>query len=345
MSSEVQPKEHSTELVTSDGHAAGDPIPDPGLEPHLPRITDVDEKAAKRSERQVAGMFGLAALLLVAFCVLFFVVPRDGAFLGLGASNLALGGTLGLALLLIGVGAIQWARRLMDDHEIVEERHAVSSSPQDRVEAVATLQQGADESQIGRRSLIRRTLIGALALLGIPPIIMLADLGPLPGNKSAHTIWRRGTRILNDITFRPLKPEDLELGALVNGVPANLLDLEEGKERNNARAKAQVLLIRMSPNEIRARENRKNWSVDGIMCYSRVCTHVGCPVNLYEQHTHQTLCPCHQSTFDLADNGRVVFGPAARSLPQLPIMVDGDGYLVAQSDFTEPIGPSYWERG
>jgi ubiquinol-cytochrome c reductase iron-sulfur subunit len=345
MSGDVQPKEHSAELVARDGHAPGDPVPDPGLEPHLPRLTDVDEKAAKRAERQVAAMFGLAALLVVAFCVLFFLVPRDGAFLGLGASNLALGTTLGLALLLIGIGAVQWARRLMDDHEIVEERHSSSSSGEDRTEAVAVLQQGADESQIGRRSLIRRTLIGALALLGIPPIVMLADLGPLPGNMSAHTIWRRGTRILNDITYHPLKPGDLELGALVNGVPANLLDLEEGKERNNARAKAQVLLIRMSPNEIRARANRKTWGVDGILCYSRVCTHVGCPVNLYEQHTHQTLCPCHQSTFDLSDNGRVVFGPAARSLPQLPIMVDSDGYLVAQSDFTEPIGPSYWERG
>jgi ubiquinol-cytochrome c reductase iron-sulfur subunit len=343
--SEVQHKEHSAELATTNGHAPGDPIPDPGLEPHLPRITDVDEKAAKRAERQVAATFGLAALLLVAFVVVYFAVPKDASFLNLGASNLALGGTIGLALLLIGVGAIQWARRLMADQEIAEERHSASSTSEDRVEALDILQQGADESGIGRRSLIRRTLIGALALLGIPPIVLLADLGPLPGNKSAHTIWRRGTRILNDITFRPLKPEDLELGALVNGVPATLLDLEEGKERNNARAKAQVLLIRMSPSEIRARENRKTWTVDGIMCYSRVCTHVGCPVNLYEQHTHHTLCPCHQSTFDLSDNGRVVFGPAARSLPQLPIMVDSDGYLVAQSDFTEPIGPSYWERG
>ncbi|GAB3418905.1 ubiquinol-cytochrome c reductase iron-sulfur subunit [Flindersiella endophytica] len=343
--SEVQHKEHSAELATTNGHAPGDPIPDPGLEPHLPRITDVDDKAAKRAERQVAGIFGLAALLLVAFVVAYFAVPKEASFLGLGASNLALGVTIGLALLLIGVGAVQWARRLMADQEIVEERHSASSTSEDRAEALDILQQGADESQIGRRSLIRRTLIGALALLGLPPIILLADLGPLPGNKSAHTIWRRGTRILNDITFRPLKPEDLELGALVNAVPANLLDLEEGKERNNARAKSQVLLIRMSPNEIKARENRKTWTVDGIMCYSRVCTHVGCPVNLYERITHHTLCPCHQSTFDLSDNGRVVFGPAARSLPQLPIMVDSDGYLVAQSDFTEPIGPSYWERG
>lgn len=336
-------EQHSTELTKAE--SPGDPIPDPGIEKHLPRLTDVDEKAAKRAERQVATMFGIAALLAVAFVVAYFAVPKDASFLGFGASNLALGTTLGLALLLIGLGAVQWARRLMDDHEIVEERHPVSSDKQERAEAVSILQQGADESQIARRPLIRRTLIAAVALLGIPPIIMLRDLGPLPGNASAHTIWRRGVRILNDVTYEPLRPEDLELGALVNGVPESLLALEEGKEQNNARAKSQVILMRMKPGDIRAHPDRRDWGVDGILCYSKVCTHVGCPVNLYEQQSHLTLCPCHQSTFDLANNGKVVFGPAARSLPQLPIMVDEDGYLVAQSDFTEPVGPSYWERG
>ncbi|WP_020573340.1 ubiquinol-cytochrome c reductase iron-sulfur subunit [Actinopolymorpha alba] len=333
------------EVAIPDASGAGDPIPDPGLPPHEPRLTDVDEQAAKRAERQVATLFGLAALLIIAFVVAYLVVPRHAAFLGFGASNLALGSTLGLALLFIGVGAVQWARRLMDDHEIVEERHSSSSSEQDRAEAIAVVRQGADESGIGRRTLIRRTLIGAVATLGIAPIILLADLGPLPGNKSAHTIWRRGTRIANDVTFKLLRPEDLELGQLVNAVPLTLEDLPEGKERNNARAKASVILVRMEENQIRALPNRKNWGVGGILCYSKVCTHVGCPVNLYERVTRHVLCPCHQSTFDLADNGRVVFGPAARSLPQLPIMVDADGYLVAQSDFTEPVGPSYWERG
>ncbi|HEY8455238.1 MAG TPA: Rieske 2Fe-2S domain-containing protein [Actinopolymorphaceae bacterium] len=324
---------------------AGDPIPDPGIPPHQPRITDVDEAAAKRAERQVAAMFGLAALLLVGFVVAYLFVPKDAAFLGFGASNLALGGTFGLALLLIGVGAIQWSRRLMDDHEIVEERHPVRSSDADRAEAVATLRQGAAESGIGRRSLIRRTLIGALALLGIPPIILLGDLGPLPGRKSESTIWRRGVRIVNDVTFKPLRPEDLELGQLVNAVPENLLDLPEGAERNNARAKAAVIVVRMEEDDIRALPDRRDWGVNGILCYSKVCTHVGCPVSLYEQVSKNVFCPCHQSTFNLADNGRVVFGPAARSLPQLPIMVDSEGYLVARSDFTEPVGPSYWERG
>jgi ubiquinol-cytochrome c reductase iron-sulfur subunit len=334
------------EVAVPDGAGAeGDPIPNPGIPPHEARITDVDEAAATRAERQIATMFGLAALLVVAFVVAYLVVPKHAAFLGFGASNLALGMTLGLALLLIGLGAIQWARRLMDSHELVEERHPARSSDEDRAQAVATVRQGAAESGIGRRTLIRSTLIGAMAALGLPVVLLLGDLGPLPGNRSAHTIWRRGTRIVNDVTFKLLRPEDLELGQLVNAVPANLEDLPEGAERNNARAKSAVILVRMEEGDFRTLPGRRDWNVEGILCYSKVCTHVGCPINLYEQVSRQVLCPCHQSTFDLADSGKVVFGPAARSLPQLPIMVDSEGYLVAQSDFNEPVGPSYWERG
>jgi ubiquinol-cytochrome c reductase iron-sulfur subunit len=88
-----------------------------------------------------------------------------------------------------------------------------------------------------------------------------------------------------------------------------------------------------------------DWGYQGIVAFSKICTHVGCPVQLYEQQTHHMLCPCHQSTFDLSDDGRVVFGPAARSLPQLPITVNADGFLVARSGFDQPVGPSFWERG
>jgi ubiquinol-cytochrome c reductase iron-sulfur subunit len=105
-----------------------------------------------------------------------------------------------------------------------------------------------------------------------------------------------------------------------------------------------VVLVRLRPDEIVSQQG-PNWDVDGILCYSKICTHVGCPTALYEQQTHHLLCPCHQSTFDLADSGKVVFGPAARSMPQLAITVDDAGYLVAQHDFTQPVGPSFWERG
>ncbi len=328
---------------TGTGHE--DPVPNPGLPTHEPRPTDVDERAAKRAERQVATMFGLATLLTLGFVVAYFAIPTDATFLGFGASNFIMGCALGLALLLIGIGAVQWARKLMSDHEMVEERHPAKSTDVERAEAIATVRQGGEESGIGRRKLIRNSLIGALAALGLPVIVLLRDLGPLPGNASAHTIWRRGTRLANDVTFEPIKAEDLELGQLVNGVPITLEKVPEGVERQDARAKSSIIIVRMKENDIRALPNRRDWGVSGILCYSKVCTHVGCPVNLWEQQTHQVLCPCHQSTFNLADNGRVVFGPAARSLPQLPIMVDAEGYLVAQSDFHEPVGPSYWERG
>jgi ubiquinol-cytochrome c reductase iron-sulfur subunit len=88
-----------------------------------------------------------------------------------------------------------------------------------------------------------------------------------------------------------------------------------------------------------------NWTVDGIVAYSKICTHVGCPVALYEQTTHHILCPCHQSTFDAPKGAQVIFGPAARPLPQLPITTNAEGFLVAQSDYTVPVGPSFWERG
>jgi len=118
----------------------------------------------------------------------------------------------------------------------------------------------------------------------------------------------------------------------------------EGVHVQIAKSKAAVVLVRMDPDDNKPGPGRDDWAVDGILCYSKICTHVGCPISLNERKTHHLLCPCHQSTFDIADSAKVVFGPAARALPQLPLMVDEEGYLVAQSDFKEPVGPSYWER-
>jgi ubiquinol-cytochrome c reductase iron-sulfur subunit len=340
-----------------DPHAPipAEPIDNPGLPEHQPRPTDVDEYAEKRAERQVAFLFVSAAILALLFCVSYFafeIGEETDVFLGMGASNLFLGLTLGLSMLFIGIGAIQWARKLMSDQEIAEMRHPVASSEQDRKDALAALSAGTDDSGIARRPLIRNTLIGALAMLGLPAIVGLRDLGPMPGTALEHTVWKKGMRIVNDVAGTPIRPGDMEIGQLVNAEPAVFFEndaegepLYEGVELYAEMAKAAVILVRMEPKEITANSERENWGVEGILCYSKICTHVGCPISLWEQQTHHLLCPCHQSTFDLADNGKVIFGPAARSLPQLPMSVDSEGYLVAVSDFTEPVGPSYWERG
>lgn len=334
--------------------ASEEPIANPGLPEHQWRPTDVDEKAEKRAERQVATMFGLSAVCTVLFVVsylTFKIGDQWDSTLGLGASNVSLGLTLGGALLLIGAGIIQWARKLMGDHEMVEMRHPAASSQEDRDATVAALQAGLEESGIGRRPLIRNSLLGSVALLGAPAVLLLRDLGPLPGDKLKSTIWTKGMRVVRDVVGTPIMASQLEIGDLVNAAPEALFPTEEngypeieGVELQAQKAKGAVILVRMEPTEIKPGKGRENWDVNGIVGYSKICTHVGCPIALYERTTHHVLCPCHQSTFDLADSARVVFGPAARPLPQLPLAVDSEGYLIAQSDFLEPVGPSFWER-
>ncbi len=311
-----------------------EPFPDPGMPEHLPRPSDLDERAARRSERQVAGLFGLSTIFMILFIASYFAFRIGGdptTIFGYGASNMALGLTFGLALLCIGVGAIHWARKLMGDHEIVEYRHSASSSDEDKETVLADLSIGIEESGIARRPLIRNSLLGAVGVLGVGAIVPLWDLGPTDISKLYHTVWRKGMRLVQDVDGAYIKPEDMEIGQLVNGEPelfypqgAKRLgeDQPEGTQLNQDIAKAAIIIVRMNPKDITPKKGREDWGVDGILCYSKICTHVGCPISLWEQQTHNVLCPCHQSTFDLADNAKVVFGPAARPLPQLPLSVD-----------------------
>ena len=155
-------------------------------------------------------------------------------------------------------------------------------------------------------------------------------------------MWKKGVRLTRDPNGVPIKASEVTIGSAFHVIPDTLKDVEEGFL--NEKAKSAVLLMRLPLDQLNEAEDRKGWSYDGIVAYSKICTHVGCPVALYEQQTHHLLCPCHQSQFDVSNHCAVIFGPAARPLPQLPITVDAEGYLVAQSDFLEPVGPSFWER-
>ncbi len=335
--------------LTNDPNA---PIADPGMEEHVPRLTDVDKAAADRAERQIVTMFGLVPVMAVLFVLSYYLIPRD-ATIHFGpwyssAKHLALGLTLGIGVLLIGLATQQWARQLMSNHEMVEERHPSKSTTEGVDEALEMLDEGIAESAVPRRKMLIYSALGAIGILAAPALVLLTDLGPVAGpnyRKRAYesTLWKQGVRLVNDITFAPIKASDIVLGQLVNGAPENLKELH-GTAYNDAKAKCPIVVVRMNPADITIPASRKDWQVNGILAYSKICTHVGCPISLWEQQTHHLLCPCHQSTFDLAHAGKVIFGPAARSLPQLPITVDSEGYLVARSDFTVPVGPSFFER-
>jgi ubiquinol-cytochrome c reductase iron-sulfur subunit len=245
------------------------------------------------------------------------------------------------SLFFIGMGAIHWAKTLMPDEEVVIQRHEFRSPDEDRAEFVKAAKEGAAAAGLGRRSLIKRSLGLSLGLVGLSPLILLRDLGPLPGDSLTKTSWKAGTRLVTDPGDRPIRPEDLEVGAVAQTLP----EVAPGTHRKLSDiAKDAVLLIRLRPEEFNLDAERLSWTHEGIIAFSKICSHMGCAVALYEQQTKHLLCPCHQTTFDVTRAAKVIFGPAARPLPQLAIKVDSEGYLVAQSPFTEPVGPSFWER-
>lgn len=340
-SSEIQhsPSEVGTAVISADA------VKNPGLPPHRLRLTDVDPKAAKRASRQVGIIFLLSMLGSIFAIVAYFVWPIElGNTQSVLINNLMIGLGISLALLGIGIGVIHWARQLMVDTELVDERHPIRSSEETRAEAAEIFRVANEESGMGRRALLRNSLIGAAALSPLPAVVMFRDLAPAddPHDLLRHTAWEKGTYLtLDPDGVTRIKASHVTLGSAFHVIPEGLHDMPNYL---NEKAKAIVLLMRLKPEELIEKPEREGWSYDGIVAYSKVCTHVGCPVALYEQRTHHLLCPCHQSEFDVTNHCEVIFGPAKRPLPQLPIAVDAEGYLYAQSDFQEPVGPSFWER-
>lgn len=323
------------------------PVQDPGLPTHVHRKADADPVAAKRAERQVAILFLISALGTLLFIYAYVGIPQEELiFLPiLGTTNahqLFLGLGLAISLFFIGMGAVHWAKTLMPDHEVVDIRKEQRSKDEDRAAFIQTVREQGETAGLGRRTLIKRTLGLSLGLAGLSPLLMLRDCSAeLPGDELAETNWRAGTRLLTDPGDRPIKPGDIEVGAVAQVLP----QLSPGRERTlNDIAKDALLLIRIRPEEFNLNEERLSWTYQGIIAFSKICSHMGCAVALYEQTTKHLLCPCHQSTFDVTRAAEVIFGPAARPLPQLPISVDKDGYLIATSPFDQAVGPSYWER-
>jgi ubiquinol-cytochrome c reductase iron-sulfur subunit len=297
-----------------------------------------DPREEKFAEIQVAACFVVGTLALIGFVVAYVTVPAHdqlGQYM-----NYALGGTLTIALGAIGAGFVIWAKKLLPHEKAIQDRHDFNSTVEDRDAAEATFFQGVDDMGLGRYKLLRRSLLGALGLFPIPILFLMRDLGPLPkGNLLATgeiTAWKKGSRLVDSVTKVPYKLGDIEIGGIATVMPEGFGDI-------NDEALAPTVLIRFGPNEIQSAKEAR-WGINDHVAYSKVCTHAGCPISLYEQQTHHLLCPCHQSTFDMAHDAKVIFGPAARPLPQLQINVDKDGYFYAVGPYSQPVGPSFWER-
>jgi ubiquinol-cytochrome c reductase iron-sulfur subunit len=275
----------------------------------------------RAAERRIVASFlvGTAAALALA-----------GVYMA-GGQPQAEGALLFLSLVSVGVGLVIWGRHLVGDHEVTDERRELEATPEEREAFEATLND--DAGLFGRRKFLGRLLAGAVGALGLAALFPVRSLGPSPGDKLSRTAWRPGARLVDE-EGRLMRPDTVSVGGIRTVFP----------EGEHEAADSQAVLVRVEPDRIKARKGREDWAPEGNVAYSKICPHVGCPVGLYVESSHELVCPCHQSTFDVLDGARPLFGPATRSLPQLALAVDHEGFLVAQHDFDEPVGPGYWNR-
>ncbi|MGZ8632122.1 MAG: Rieske 2Fe-2S domain-containing protein [Actinomycetota bacterium] len=277
----------------------------------------------KRAERIVAVSFVVA---IVSALALFVVYVRSG-------DPQAEGALLALALGGIGVGLLVWATRLMPHirDETQPRKKTAPATEADRESAAETVEAGVEE--IKRRRFLSRLLLGAAGALGLAALIPIRSLGRSPGDSLFRTKWTSGARLVT-ADGAPVTASTLEVGSFTTVFP-------EGHEGSSD---SQAVLIRVGPDQLQLPPDRSAGAPDGLVAYSKICTHAGCPLGLYLAATQELRCPCHQSTFDVLDGARPVYGPAPRPLPQLPIEIDDTGGLRATGDFTGPVGPSFWEE-
>lgn len=249
----------------------------------------------------------------------------------LGGQNQVEGLLLFLALGGIGWSLVAAAHGLLPRDVASEPRPPLPSEHGDR----AGVAEDAADVQLepSERRWFLRLLAGALGGLGLAALLPALSLGPRPGRTLFSTSWRSGSRVVTE-DGTPIRVDDLRQGGIVTVFPEGHTDAED----------AQTVLIRVDPEMIIPVAGREDWMPEGNIAYSKVCTHAGCPVGLFDVENNVLFCPCHQSTFDVLEGAKRVFGPAPRPLPQLPLDVDADGFLIARADYDEPIGPSFWDR-
>jgi quinol---cytochrome c reductase iron-sulfur subunit len=279
-----------------------------------------DVEVGEQGARAIAVAFGLSALASIGLTVVY----------ALGGQPQVEGALLGVALGGLGLGFVLWGKRLLPTGPFVEEREPMEVLPADREDLERDLARG--DEVVRRRTFLRRALLAALGALAAAAVFPIRSLGPSPGRTLFRTKWRPGSLVTRP-DGTPVRVGDLAVGGIITVFPAG----------HTEAADSQTVLIRVDPAVLRPLPGRETWSPEGFIAFSKICTHAGCPVGLYEQRTHKLFCPCHQSVFQVLDGAKPASGPATRALPQLPLEVDEEGLLRSQRDFDEPVGPDFWD--
>ncbi|MEH0841979.1 Rieske 2Fe-2S domain-containing protein [Micromonospora sp. CPCC 205711] len=278
--------------------------------------------AERAASRRIITAFLASAVGAVGFAVTY----------GLGGNTRWEGICLAVACAGLAVGLAVWGRRLVPVGGYVEEHEGFAPPPAEQAMTAAVLT--APDSPVRRRGLLAAlglalTALGAAALFPLRSLLPWDRADPVKALKD--TPWGPGVRLV-DGDGRPLRPEDVPANAMVGVFPQGNADAGD----------APAFAVRLEPE--RFTRPPSGGHLDGLVVWSLLCTHAGCPVRLYLKGTGQVLCPCHQSSFDLMANARPVAGPAARALPGLPVEIGPDGFLRATGDFTTPPGAGFWSR-
>lgn len=277
----------------------------------------------RRATRSVVVAFAVATAGAVMFMVVF----------ALDANTQLLGVALALALGGLGYGLVAWGHRLMPPGGAVESRQLMRDPEDHRQGAVEEFEGGV--SGVGRRRLLGGAFAAALGTTGLAALFPLRSLGPRPADELRHTefsLTPRSRLVTDD--GRPVHVDDLAVGSTLTVYP----------EGHTGSGTAQTMLIRLPRGADLRPPTRTDWVAGDHIAYSKVCTHAGCSVGLYQVEFQSLLCPCHQSSFQVEEGGRPTLGPADRALPQLPLGLDDDGYLIALGDYPEAVGPGWWTR-
>ncbi len=307
-----------------DGHVTPVGIP-------VARFSDPHLQPGARYPERVQGIIGLCFLLGI------LGVGGFGAAYWVNAKPWVLGATFGAGLFFLGFGLTAWGKYLMPQGPFVEERHTLAGTPEEQDAMAAALVQRTDVV-VKRRKVLGGLFAAGVGIFGIVALFpLLRSLGPVPGDTFEVTNWKKGSRLV-DSNNRPVRVDTLQVGGIMTVFPENHANTEEGQTVD------QTVLIRVALDNFTTQRGRETWGPRGYLAYSKVCTHLGCPVGLYEQQLQLLVCPCHQSMFNVLNGAVPQFGPAPRPLPQLPLRVDDDGNLVAQSGYDQAVGPGYWSR-